>query len=123
VLAHVGATLPRRDPVDLRVIEMVRTGKVTYEQGQGIITDIKQVGGYPDYKGTPPQYTLKDGIADEWKKKHGFDLSDEALASKDSDGDGYTNIEEYLNGTDPTVKVDYTDLKNNVNPLDEVEKR
>ena len=38
-----GATLPRRDPVDRRVIDMVRTGKVTYKEG--IITDIEQVGG------------------------------------------------------------------------------
>ena len=28
--------------------------------------------------------------------------------SKDKDNDGYTNIEEYLNGTDPTEYVDYT---------------
>jgi hypothetical protein len=29
VLANSGATLPKRDPVDVRVAEMVRTGKVT----------------------------------------------------------------------------------------------
>ena len=53
VLEHVGATLPKRDAVDERVIEMVRTGKVTYEEGKGIITDIRQVGGFPKYEGEP----------------------------------------------------------------------
>ena len=36
---------------------------------------------------------------------------------KDSDGDGYTNLEEYLNGTEPTKFVDYTKPENNVNTL------
>ncbi len=117
VLAGAGATLPKRDPVDTRVVEEVRTGKVTYEKGKGIITDISQVGGYPDYKGEPVKYTQKDGIPDWWKKKYGLDVNDPDLASKDSNGDGYTNIEKYLNGLDPTKKVDWKDLKSNVNLL------
>jgi len=32
-------------------------------------------------------------------------------------GNGYTNIEMYLNGIDPTMKVDWTDLRNNHDPL------
>jgi len=28
VLANAGATLPKRDPVDVRVVEQVRTGKI-----------------------------------------------------------------------------------------------
>lgn len=35
----------------------------------------------------------------------------------DLNGSGYTNIEEYLNGTDPPVFVDYTKRENNVNTL------
>jgi hypothetical protein len=31
----------------------------------------------------------------------------------DSDDDGYANVEEFLNGTDPREFVDYTDLANN----------
>ncbi len=31
--------------------------------------------------------------------------------------DGYTSIEEYLNGTDPTVFIDYTKPENNINTL------
>ena len=37
--------------------------------------------------------------------------------AKDADRDGYTNVEEYLNGTDPTAFVDYTKSENNVNTL------
>jgi hypothetical protein len=136
VLANAGATLPRRDPVDVRVVEEVRSGK-TWGMGEhitpkpmeglaknnigtagnGIITDISQVGGYPEYKGEPVQYTQNDGIPDWWKKKYNLDVNDPKLASKDNAGDGYTNIEKYLNGLDPTKKVDWTDLKNNVNTL------
>jgi hypothetical protein len=39
--------------------------------------------------------------------------------SSDNDGDGYTNVEEYFNGTNPTEFVDYTKPENNVNALEE----
>ncbi|MBN2130263.1 MAG: hypothetical protein JW741_12245, partial [Sedimentisphaerales bacterium] len=45
VLAKAGATLPRRDAVDKRVTNMVRTGEVITEAG--IVSDPKEVGGYP----------------------------------------------------------------------------
>jgi hypothetical protein len=61
VLKEAGATRPKRDPVDARIVEEVRTGKVTYEEGKGIITDISQVGGYPEYKGEPYADADKDG--------------------------------------------------------------
>lgn len=115
VLENVGATLPKRDPVDMRVIEQVRTGKIDYIKNvklpetqfehrrlpidsykQGIITDISQVGGYPDYKGTPYQDSDKDGIPDEWEKKNGLNPNDASDASRYT-ASGYTNIENYLN--------------------------
>lgn len=117
VLAGVGATLPRRDPVDRRVVEMVRTGEVTFKEGKGIITDIGQVSGYPEYHGSPHVMTLNDGIPDDWKKQHGLDPKDPELHRKDADSDGYTTLEEFLNGTDPNAKVDYKDPRNNVDPL------
>jgi hypothetical protein len=116
VLAHAGATLPKRDLVDRRIIEQVRTGTVTYEAGKGIITDVKQVGGYPDYKGEPVLDSDGDGIPDWWEIKYGLNPNDPSDAAKDSNGDGYTNIEKYLNGLDPTKKVDWKDLKNNHDP-------
>jgi hypothetical protein len=117
VLASSGATLPVRDAVDQRAVRQARTGEVDYKEGKGIITDISQVGGFPSYQGEPVKYSLNDGIPDWWKQKYHLDLQDASLASRDADGDGYTTVEEYLNGTDPTVKVDYRDLKNNSNPL------
>ena len=42
-----------------------------------------------------------DGIPNYWEEQYGLrsDLADDG--SGDADGDGYTNIEEYLNNTDP----------------------
>lgn len=116
VLKNAGATLPERDPVDTRVVEQVRTGKITYPKDVklpatqfehrrlpidsykiGIITDVSQVGGYPEYKGTPYKDADNDGLPDTWEKQHGLNANDAADASLDKDKDGYTNIEQFLN--------------------------
>ena len=49
--------------------------------------------------------TNNNGIPDWWEKHYG--LWGEA-ASADHDGDGFTNLEEYNMGTDPTKKNDYS---------------
>ncbi|MFO0808232.1 MAG: hypothetical protein U0746_06385 [Gemmataceae bacterium] len=116
VLAYAGAILPLRDPVDVRVIGEVRTGKTAFKDG--ILETPADVGGWPTYKAAePPKDTDGDGIPDEWEVKYGLDPNDPADAKKDKNGDGYTNLEKYLNGIDPTKTVDYRDPKNNVNPL------
>jgi hypothetical protein len=116
VLNNAGATLPRRDPVDQRIVEQVRTGKIKYAENvklpetnfkhrrlpadsykQGIITDISQVGGYPEYKGTPYKDADNDGLPDEWETKNGLNPKSSADATLDRDNNGYSNIEEYLN--------------------------
>jgi pectate lyase len=117
VLAHAGATLPKRDAVDRRVIEQVRKGTAPADTKQGIITDVKQVGGYPEYKGDPAKDSDGDGIPDWWELKYGLDPNDPSDAAKDGNGDGYTNIEKYLNGIDPGKKVDWKDPRNNRDPL------
>jgi hypothetical protein len=42
-----------------------------------------------------------DGMPDAFELDHGFDPSDPADASEDADGDGQTNLEEFIAGTDP----------------------
>jgi hypothetical protein len=116
VLEHAGATRPKRDAVDRRVIEEVRTGKVPRDTKQGIITDVAQVGGYPAYSGDPAKDTDGDGIPDWWELKYGLDPNNASDAAKDCNGDGYTNIEKYINGLDPTKKIDWKDLRNNRDP-------
>ncbi len=128
VLEGAGAILPRRDAVDERITRSVRTGIVTATAGPddraklsnpnyskekiddlirqvslGIITDIEQVGGYPDYGGQPYRDGDGDGMPDDWETKHGLDPKDSSDAIQDLNGDGYTNIEEFINGLDPSA--------------------
>lgn len=98
VLANVGATLPKRDPVDMRVVNDVRngTGKIINSQND--------VGGWPDYAaGKAPVDADRDGMPDEWERMHGLDPNDGRDHAMDRDGDGYTNLEEWLNGTSPNT--------------------
>ncbi|MDT0677577.1 DUF3826 domain-containing protein [Autumnicola musiva] len=118
VLEKAGATLPRRDAVDTRVVEMVRTGKTTTETG--IINDVSEVGGYPQLTYDPakvPVDTDGDGMPDEWENEYNLNPENPEDGSFDSDGDVYTNIEEYLNGTDPREKLNYRNLGNNVDTV------
>ncbi len=50
--------------------------------GNGIITDISQVGGYPEYKGEPIKDLGPDGIPLSWKKKYGLDANDAWTGAK-----------------------------------------
>lgn len=107
VLANAGATIGldsqgssywRRDTVDERIVNDVRNGT-----GR-IIDDPSEVGGWPELAaGTAPADTDHDGMADEWEVLYCFDPNDPADGPGDADGDGYTNVEEYLNGTQPTT--------------------
>lgn len=116
VLARAGATLPRRDPVDERVIASVRSGKPAV--GNGIVNSPEDVGGYPEYRSVPaPADGDHDGMPDAWERAHGLNADDPADAAADADKDGYTNLEEFLNGTDPKKFVDYTRPENNVSVL------
>ena len=101
MLDTAGATLPRRDAHDVRIIGEVRSGKTTY--GNGIISTQTDVGGWTELRSTdPPEDADADGMPDAWERPftEAGDLSLES--AQDADGDGYTNVEEYLNGTNPT---------------------
>jgi hypothetical protein len=100
VLKTVGATRPKRDAVDERIITMVRTRTVTSLDNLGIITDIRQVGGYPSYSGTPTTDSDHDGMPDEWELRHGLNPHDGSDAHGVVNSDGYTNIEKYINRFD-----------------------
>lgn len=136
VMENVGANFPKRDAVDARIVKSVQTGKAIYVENapefvspyikrrlpadsykQGIITDIRQVGGLPEYKGTPVKDSDNDGMPDAWEIKNGLNPHDPSDATLDCNGDGYTNIEKYINGIDTKKKVDWKDVKNNHDTL------
>lgn len=113
VLDSVGASLPKRDAVDRRIVEEVRQGTATYagrtyaaghdlvdpNMKSGIIDSQTDVGGWPELKSAPaPTDTDQDGMPDAWEKARGLDPDDASDGAKDRDGDGYTNVEEYING-------------------------
>lgn len=91
VLANVGAVVPKRDAVDQRIVNDVinGTGK--------IIDDPAEVGGWPELaSGGAASDTDHDGMPDSWEGRQGFNKQDASDGSADSDGDGYSNLEEYL---------------------------
>ena len=103
VLRQAGATRPVRDPHDERMIREVRTGRTTF--GDGIISSQTDVRGWPELRSIPAQPDSDaDGMPDQWERRWhpNRDLSWDSAS--DADGDGYTNIEEYLNATDPLGK-------------------
>lgn len=92
VLASAGCTRPRRDAVDERIVADVKAGRAR------LIDDPAEVGGWPELAaGEPPADSDRDGIPDAWERRHGLNPRRPNDSSADRDGDGYTNLEEYLN--------------------------
>ena len=111
VLELAGATLPRRDPVDTRIIAETRARTVTYgdrsyaidhkprAEGRplGIIDSQSEVGGWPLLKSAPPPMdTDRDGMPDAWETAHGLDPHNAADGAR-LDASGYSQLEIYLN--------------------------
>jgi pectate lyase len=93
LLPTVGASLPTRDAADARLVGHVRTktGKLIDSQDE--------VGGWPALKsGAAPVDSDGDGMPDDWEKQRGLNPRDPADGAGDADKNGYTNVEEYLNG-------------------------
>lgn len=99
VLAGVGCTLPMRDAVDERIVNDVRLGL------SRLVNDPSEAGGWPDL---PPGIASvdrdDDGMPDTWEQRHKLNPVDAGDGNRDADGDGYTNVEEFLNGTDPSAR-------------------
>jgi hypothetical protein len=100
-LADVGATRPRSDPIDLRILSEVRKREHTYSGSKGklpgIIDSPQDVGGLPEYRSeTPPADSDHDGLPDAWEQAHRLNPQDprDGPAFRD---DGYTHLEFYLN--------------------------
>ena len=55
-----------------------------------------------------------DGLPDEWEKRFGLNVNDASDANADQDGDGFTNLEEFVAKTDPTDKNDHPDYLDSV---------
>ena len=93
VLLAVGASLPRRDSVDARIVDQVR------RRTGSIIDSQQQVGGWPALNSlAAPVDGDGDGMPDSWERRHGLDPRNPADGGGDRNRDGYTNLEEYLNG-------------------------
>lgn len=111
VLAGAGATLPRRDAVDTRIVDEARSGKASVEgkaykarkrmkdpsQPSGIIDTPEDAGGWPTLRSLPaPTDSDHDGMPDAWEAGRGLDPYDPADRNT-TGADGYTMLEAYIN--------------------------
>lgn len=93
VLAEAGATLPRRDAIDARIVHETATGTGRHINSQ------KEVGGYLEFGQAVS--ALKDsdhdGMPDDWETANGLNPNDAADRNNIHES-GYTFVEVYLNG-------------------------
>lgn len=95
-----GNLVPNIDVVDEDIFEDVVNG--TGPSSEEEMDHPDDFGGYPAVDpGTPYDDSDHDGMADAWESSHGFDPDDATDGPEDADDDGYTNVEEFLNGTMP----------------------
>src|SRR5262249_44195122 len=109
VLADVGASsklndatctggfVSNRDSVDKRIVSEYLAGTSSIPSSQN------DKGGFPSLAaGTPSVQALNDGIPDRWKEANGLTVSNATVANQVAPN-GYTYLENYLNGTDPNL--------------------
>lgn len=88
VLEKAGASL-RRDAVDRRILEQVRT------RSGGLIDSQNDVGGWPALaRGTPLTDSDRDGLPDGWERSRGLDPAKASDAPR-LRSDGYAWLENY----------------------------
>lgn len=90
IVANSGATLPLRDSVDTAIVN-------SFDTGTSLLKDtVSYPGDWPTYQQVAsPVDTDDDGMPDAYELTHEMN-KELADATGDVDGDGYTNIEEYL---------------------------
>lgn len=107
VLSDVGSNRPQLDPHDVRMIAETLTGTFTY---RGSVTGLPghpdsqdDVGGWDDYPAIrrPATWdTDHDGLPDWWEGALGLNANsapgDFSDSNADPDGDGYTQLDDYL---------------------------
>jgi len=83
------------DAIDSRLFNDVKSNTGP----QNPINSVDELGGYPFIDpGLNCIDSDHDGMPDVWEIKHGFNPKRYSDGTEDADNDGYTNIEEYLNG-------------------------
>jgi hypothetical protein len=104
VLADVGCNFPALDEHDRRIIAETRSGTAKFKGSRtglpGLPDSQDDVGGWEDYPEVrrPAGFdTDDDGMPDAWEQAHGLDPKNPADRNADLNGDGYTNLEKYLN--------------------------
>lgn len=76
----------------------VVTGEPVDTDGDGVIDNLDAFPNDPNYQFDSDN----DGLPDKYETQHGLQVHhNDAL--EDADNDGYTNLQEFLNGTDPNV--------------------
>jgi len=107
VLSDVGMTMPVFDDHDKRIVHEVYTGTYKYKGSvsglPGLPDRETDVGGYESYPTTTRASgfdTDGDGLPDWWEAMIGTNAKsttgDFSESNADRDGDGFTNLEEYL---------------------------
>ncbi len=108
IFSNAGARWPSRDNTDERIINDVKNEVARYIDSQD------EVGGYDSYpKGQAPLDSDGDGMPDSFEKSHGMNPNSND-ASDDHNGNGYTNIEEYINAL-----IDGNTIEDPIDPVDE----
>ncbi|MFL1012165.1 pectate lyase family protein [Flavisericum labens] len=108
VLSDVGATQPKLDDQDKRIIEETLKGTYTHKGSKsglpGMVDTELDAGGFPDYTSEmrPENWdTDHDGLPNWWEEAHGLNMNSElgdfSDSNNDDDKDGFTQLEDYLN--------------------------
>ncbi|MEZ4970192.1 MAG: thrombospondin type 3 repeat-containing protein [Flavobacteriaceae bacterium] len=90
VLNDVGANLNGNNPIAEKQINDVINGTGSWISSESQTVALTLKGG------TPYTDTDKDGMSDEWEIINGLNPNDASDGKKDTNGDGYTNLETFL---------------------------